>query len=393
MQPDWRSLTPHRPLGVDDARYAPPPNEVARRLADTVVSGVATVLVGGPVGVGKSTELAHAAKLLQRERVACLVQLDRFENMRELTPERAQLRAAGRLAELARDALHLPISAPLRAALVQSGVLPQTHSETAEAEAVRASEAVLLRSIVDEVANASRQRRVTLLIDGLEKAGEGAKAVLQAFGALSESVDLVAVVPWQAVYGPLAEDVMRPGEKLVVMQAVPVEAEGDFEGRGFLVRILEARLGLRAHSLAADGLDDNILSFLAADHSIPAEFHALLRHAAELSGGLPRMFLQLVADAGTYARQTWGTDWPVVQPHLQEAGRDMEASFLRALLPGDTEALRLVDGTDGREMDLARKVRLLAHAILLERTEKGRTVMRPHPLVRPLLTPEPQAAP
>ncbi len=389
MQPDWRSLTPHRPLGVDDARYAPPPNQVARRLADTVLSGVATVLVGGPVGVGKSTELAHAAKLLQRERVACLVQLDRFENMRELTPERAQLRAAGALADLAIGPLGLRISTALTSTLRKSGLLESSLLGQRPSEAMELSAGVTLRALIDEVAKASRQGRVALLIDGLEKAGEAATAVLQAFGALAESVDLVAVVPWQAVYGPRAADVMRPGEKLAVMQAVPVDGADGKEGRAFLARVLEARLGMTEGSLAPEGLARSLL----ADHSVPGPFFEFVLHAAELSGGLPRMFLQLVADAGTYARQTWGTDWPVVQPHLQEAARDMEASFLRALLPGDTDALRLVDGTDGREMDLARKVRLLAHAILLERTEKGRTVMRPHPLVRPLLTPEPQAAP
>lgn len=105
------------------------------------------------------------------------------------------------------------------------------------------------------------------------------------------------------------------------------------------------------------------------------------------SSGLPRDFLQLAADAATYARLRRGADWPD-QADLLSARMDFIESFRRALQPGDEEALRKVDGTDGRELELERKLRMLAQGLLLEVASPAGVpfkVMRPHNLVRPLL--------
>jgi hypothetical protein len=106
----------------------------------------------------------------------------------------------------------------------------------------------------------------------------------------------------------------------------------------------------------------------------------LLGRACKASGGIPRVFLQLSADAGTYARVKRGATWPD-DSDLSDAIVDQQDSFRRALLPGDTQAIMAVDGTDGRELDLERRVRLLAQGILLERIRDGRVSVEIHPLV------------
>jgi hypothetical protein len=102
------------------------------------------------------------------------------------------------------------------------------------------------------------------------------------------------------------------------------------------------------------------------------------------SGGIPRIFLQLMADAGTYARAKRSEAWPD-RSDLAEAIADQEQSFRRALLRGDTKAISEAIGTDGRELDLERRVRLLAQGILLERARDGRAYLEAHPLVVPAI--------
>ena len=103
--------------------------------------------------------------------------------------------------------------------------------------------------------------------------------------------------------------------------------------------------------------------------------------AARWSGGIPRTFLQLLADAGTYARLRRDASWP--EPtDLADAVADQEDSVRRVLLPGDTQAILAAEGTDGRELDLGRKVRLMAHGVLLERLRNRRPTLEVHPLAR-----------
>jgi predicted ATP-dependent serine protease len=88
--------------------------------------GQSPVLVAGPVGIGKSTELARVALLLkQRGWVVFLVRLDRFENIRKLTAKRVWLRAAGLLVESAIRQSKLEISEGLRNLLASQGVLSE----------------------------------------------------------------------------------------------------------------------------------------------------------------------------------------------------------------------------------------------------------------------------
>jgi hypothetical protein len=365
MDPDWKALMPHRPLDPGDAAYIERPAESGGAIADLVLAGKSTVLVAGPVGVGKSTELAAAAQRLRADRVVCLAPLDRWENMRRITADRALLRIAGWLACVALSVLKLALSPSLRSALVDQGVLTYDPAWGGRTTPIQGSPAILARATVEEVTRLSEQQRVAILVDGTDKAGaESAAELFDALAALPEELDLVVVVPSSAAYGPRAPDVIRQGERLLTLRALPF----DVEGRLFLERMLMQRLG-----------------------DVPMSLGPVMDHAAMLSGGIPRMFLQFIAGAATNARLRRHGPWPTLHD-LQDAVADLRDSFRRILLPGDTEALRAVDGTDGREMLLDRKVRLLAHAALLEHAGEHGPIMEPHPLVRMLLAPTPPHA-
>jgi hypothetical protein len=199
-------------------------------------------------------------------------------------------------------------------------------------------------------------------VDGLEKLlpGPGAREIFDALSQLPESVDLIVVIPWHAAFGGGTEPILRGGERLHRVAVLDTEGAAAAATADFFGRVLARRLR---------GVD-----------ALPEPLAPLLGRAVRASGGLPRVFLQLMADAGTYARAKRGAAWPD-DSDLSEAIIDQQDSFRRALLPGDTQAILAVDGTDGRELDLERRVRLLAQGILLERVREGRVSLVIHPLV------------
>jgi hypothetical protein len=372
MVPNWKALLPHRPLEVDSDQYVVTPSGSAEHIAEWIRAERTTVLVAGPVGIGKSTELARAAKLLQEDRVACLVRLDRHENMRRATPAQVLVRLAGRLAVLALDQLKLRLSSTLIEALVgQQGLEARYLGPSMRPGAFTGSAETLLRMTLREVADASRQKRVTLLIDGLEKMPPAAatQEVLDAIGSISEDVDLVAVLPWHAAFGANPESVLRVGEHMVALRAVEVAGALGTAGSAFFWDLLARRLGMEVATLAEalPSLGDG----------------GVVERAIRMSGGVPRTFLQLVADAATYARLRRGEHWPNIDD-LGDAIAEQCESFRRILQPGDTREIQQVGGRDGRELAMDRKIRLLAHGVLLERLRGGAPVLDVHPLVAAL---------
>lgn len=322
------------------------------------------MLVSGPTGVGKSTELAQAAQALQSTRVACFVQVDRLANMHKLTADRFMHIVATQLVRFATAQLHLAISNELASA---TGV----YSQNIDASRVKSSQfrtggINIVRAAVAEVTRLSRQDRVALLVDGLEKLlpGPDAREIFDALSQLPESVDLIVVIPWHAAFGGGTEPILRGGERLHRVSALDTDGGAGIAAARFLERVLARRL------LGADAL--------------PEPLEPLLGRAFKASGGIPRVFLQLVADAGTYARVKRGAAWPD-DSDLGAAIADQQDSFRRALLPGDTQAIRAIEGTDGRELDLERRIRLLAQGILLERVRDGMVVLEVHPLAAPSL--------
>ena len=65
---------------------------------------------------------------------------------------------------------------------------------------------------------------------------------------------------------------------------------------------------------------------------------------------------------------------------MNDACADQIDSFRRLLLPGDVDAIRSAAGTNGSELELDRKIRLMAHGILLERLRNGIRTLDVHPL-------------
>lgn len=379
MTLNWKALAPHRPLAPGSEAYVPPPGGGgAQEIAGWVRAGGTAVLVGGPAGIGKSTELAQAARILQDERVACFVPLDRWENMRRLNPDKLRRRLAARLVEIAGNVLNLPLSTDLF-----KSFNPGITTEVAEGHAM--SSQALLNAAVEEVTRLAHQGRVTFFVDGLEKVPPGADAaeLFDVLAELPETVDIVTVVPWHVAFGGGVEFIVRGGERFVALRAVQSAGpEGDV-WRGFLVDILCQRLGIGAEAFDLTSIEGEGTDLDEARRHV-IERRAMVTHAAAASGGVPRIFLQLMADAATHARLRGEDGWPEMLD-LQNAMADMQDSFRRILLAGDTEAINKVHGTDGRELELDRKIRLMAHGILLERPGGIRPVLEIAPLALALV--------
>jgi hypothetical protein len=363
--PDWKALMPHRPVGPGQPGYVARPTEAGLVIAERLIAGTSTIVVAGPVGVGKSSELASAADALQPSRLACLVPLDRFENMRSATAEQVLLRIAGRVAYVAAQVVR-PLSANIRGALASRGVLADP---SMVGDGFTGSVESLARATLKEAARLAA-RRITLLVDGLEKTEdrERATGVLDAIGALADEVELVVVVPWLAAYDR-SGDIVRAGEHFFGLRAVEVDQPRNGPGLAFFRQMLAARLGV--------DLD-------AAEQRSPwMSLGSICDEAARMSGGIPRTFLQIMADEAAAAalRQPLSSPWPNGD-ELTIAIEEMRESFRRMLLPGDTQAILSIDGTDGRELPLDRKVRLLARGALLERAGP---MLRAHPLLRSLI--------
>jgi hypothetical protein len=163
---NWRDLKPHVPLDPGDALYVKRPGSAGEEIAQWILADRSPLLVGGPAGVGKSTELARAAELLRPDRVACLVQLDRLENMRRLTPDRMRLRIIQKVGYLAQHVLKLRLSADLITAIE---TVSAELDESAAEPGAYGSTGALLNTALREVARLARRDRVALLVDGLEK--------------------------------------------------------------------------------------------------------------------------------------------------------------------------------------------------------------------------------
>ncbi|MCB9744364.1 MAG: hypothetical protein H6741_22060 [Alphaproteobacteria bacterium] len=376
MTPDWKRLAPHRPLHVGADAYVEPPTGGGKQIADWILAGGSTILVGGPVGIGKSTELRAAAGLLQDLRVSVLVQLDRLHrNMRSVTPSEVLLSIVRVVADLALRVLNLDLSGPLRETLVDHGFVESRYLKTSEGGHIAVSPETLANILLKEVRRLSRQSAICLLIDGLEKTTEdNGPHIFDALGQLPEWVDLVAVVPWHAAFGPRSERTIRDGGRLVALRASDASrGESGEVGREFLSRMLMCRLELAPEVVLGPNPPTE------APH-----FPDTVREACELSGGVPRTFLQLMGDAATFARLRRAGSWPL--PADLETARFEQVDFVRRLLlPGDRELIRAADGTTGVEIALGARIRLLAHGVLLERIEGGQKVLRPHPLVLTVL--------
>jgi len=339
---DWKKLSPHLPVAEDEPTYVPRPfDDGAARLAMKLRANIGPVAVAGPVGCGKSTELAATVKLLMPDIVGVPMRLDRLENLRLADAEdisrgtgRALIEAAGK----------------------------HFHERNKKVDSLFDKALVGVREFKEKV----KPREVAYLYDGMEKMQPQA-AFLAVKSALSlrEEVRIVCVVPLELVTGPESYALISEGVRLFPIRAVPV-GQHSREGERFLKSIAMQKLGVT---------------------ELPAELDEIFELTAKASGGLARTFLQILQDAAGYAALEQ-REAPS-QEDLRNAVQDHMESFLRLLREGDRKALNEANGTDGLEVPLERRLRLLSHGILLEYPgPEGQTVVQQHPLTRPSLLKE-----
>lgn len=336
IQIDWKRLSPHLPVAKGDAAYVKRPFDGAERLAMKVRAGIGPIAVAGPVGCGKSTELAAAAALLEPDFTVLLLQLDRLRNLRLQDVLDGETFVMGAL-------------------IGESNALGYISSNLyTRDEALRGLRALKA---------ARGERELVLLLDGLEKMpAERASEAVAGLMGLRDEAKLVLVVPPSLVTGPDSYALSSADVKLFPIRAVPVEQDFAQAGR-FLKEIAARRLGLS---------------------TIPSGLDPVVNKAITASGGLPRLFLQILQDAAGYASLEERT-WPS-EEDLRNALQDHAESFQRLMREGDAAALAQANGTDGLEIPLERRLRLISHGLLLEYpVPGGRPVVRQHPLTKPHL--------
>lgn len=351
---DWHAIDPARPLAGDDPRYVSRPWGGGDRLAVLVRNGLTPIVLTGPLGSGKTTELAHAASLLGHETAGFEIAVDRLLPPEDLRPELLLWEIAHHLIDtiVARD----PDARPSRA-LVED--IRASDPRLNRGSGIARTPVEIARMVLAEVRLLTGRSRVALLVDGLDQVPpERASVAVKALLGLRHDADLVIVVAPALAHGPASHEVLAH-VRVWWLPAIPVTTA---EGRAHLARIVARRL----------------------DHkSLPKALREVVERAATQSGGVTRMFLHLVQDAALYASAE-GRARPTTET-LSHAIRDQADALRRVLVAGDLEALAQATETDGLEVPADRKVRLLAHNALLEYPEGDLSVVRPHPLLHPLI--------
>ena len=330
------ALAPNRPLTGKDVRYVDRPRG-GLQLARQVELDPAPVVLVGPPGVGKSTELARAAAALHQAAVAVHVPLDRFLDVRDVTADLVFTACADRVAEIAQRALHLdvePWPSDMNAPEPQRPPLDR------------------LLEVSRRTVRESRQGRVALLVDGLEKCPDESKArdLVLALGRVAEECNLVVVAPATLVTGPPGFQVFEGYQLFTLAPLAPAEA------RPFLLEILARRL-----AAPPPGLSDVVDAALLASGGLPRTFLSLVRGAIACAGLAGRAHVTEVDGAAAIAQH---------------------AENLRRIMGTGDKAV-LDDARDANELDVAVLARLLTHGLLLEtRNEEGRIGYTVHPLLR-----------
>jgi hypothetical protein len=321
-------------------------------------AGLGPFAVAGPVGSGKSTEIATAAKELHlgAEFFALDVSLDQFLNMRQITGADLLWALGGSIFEVTRAKLQLQLEIPDEAGSRMTGKAP-SHQGHLEPGPYRDAFLAVIRDFKKK----GPASQVAILVDGLEKCPEEqARIAVRTFLSLKDEIELAFVVPPSLVIGPANAELLSELRVFPIRPVPVIEQQGSHwkEGRQFLADIFHRRMG-----------EDTNVEALAP----------LLETAAISSGGLPRTFLQLMRDAGGYATVA-NRELPT-REDLDNAMRDQTDSLRRLLRDGDMQVMKAADGSDGLEIPIERRVRLLSHGILLENEVADRVIVKMHPLL------------
>lgn len=362
----WRSLDPYRPLRSGDPRYVQRPAGQGYDLAAAVRSGLGGGRIGlsGPAGVGKSTELRAAGARLAAERFVVQLDVDQLTDIRSLSDHTLLVSLGIALGDASDNRRRVEqffrqvggAGADVLASSVGLGgwmrtLVQESENRTASLREKMDAIDLLLRDV-------ARGRRVCFLVDGMEKAPLGGQEAVGTLCDVAEraGAELIVVLAPGAVFGPSASEIIQR-LKLVNLPAVIVEGPGAMEGLSFLVALAEHR---------GVSVDRTVVGL-----------------AAIYSGGIPRMFLQLLQDASGYARLE-GREDPTLED-VEEAARD-QADGLRALLTaGDLYALQRVRNTAGTELDAVDRARYLTQGFLLARGRGDSFRLEVHPLLARLV--------
>ena len=341
MAYNWKLLAPHRPLDADSELYVPRPLGSGKLLAQKLRRTPRPILVAGPAGVGKSTELARTKVELGADHPCVHLRVDRTDDPRKLTGKGLLRRIAVEMCAAAEGG-----TPPLRGDVESD---PTFDDVTLK----------LLRSVRKKMGEYP-----ILLLDGMEKVPvESLLPLTEMLQREFPETPKALVVPLAIVYGSRLEEFF--GGDAIVHAVSPLEISGEEgkSGRVFLAKVLQRRLGLQR---------------------VPAGLTATHQRAAVWSGGVVRTYLQLMVDAAGYA-ELEGLKLPQIL-HLNQAVADQRDSLRRLLIAGDTSRIAEADGTDGRELPLATRIRLLSHGLLLEYEDEPVPTVRPHPLIEELIS-------
>jgi hypothetical protein len=329
------SLEPNRPLTGTDERYAERPTGAGKELA-RLAEFEQRIVVVGPPGVGKSTELMRAAIALQSRAIAVLTPLDRLMDMRRAEPDLVFEVCRKRLADIVERVLRIDV---------------ERWPPDLAAEPRRPLEDPLdrLLDLIRRAAQHSRQKHVVFLVDGLEKCDEEqSRAVLMALSRVAGEAVVIVTAPLALVTGPTAFQVLEE-YRLFSIGPLPRSQAGPFL-REVLARRAEAPPGLEQ----------------------------ILDSAIELSGGVPRTFLSLIKS--TVINTALAGRDRVTEEDFRDSVAHHRDSYHRVLAQGDKDRLNTAKDINQIPTDVL--ARMLSHGVLLERHEHGQQGLDVHPLLR-----------
>jgi hypothetical protein len=313
-------------------------------LARLLAQGLSPIAVFAPTGTGKTTELLRAAEVLARSSLVFHVDLPSI-GAADLPAPVLVWELTRTLVEqwVERDLAVLPTRLLIKDLRASNPRLP-----AGDGKVRRPIE--MLHAALAELHGVAP--RVVVMLDGLDTVPVGpAREHAEALLGIKRSCVLVVAVGPELVSGPDSQ-VVLDGYRLFAVPTPPMALAHD-DAVAFLVAIVERRLG-----------------------ALPPVVAAVVRRAAERSGGAIGRFLDLVVGAAGYASALDG-----LNEGLDDALRDAAEGMRRLLVHGDAAALRDVAGSAGLEMDLERRTRLLRQGLLLEYAHGEDVVLTPSPLL------------
>jgi len=351
---DWKRLRPNLVVAPGDPLYAWRPDtwNGGERLAALLAAGMGPLVIAGPPGSGKSTELAAAASELAKNYATLLVPLDPLVSGQ---PFDARRLAVALTHAVARDLTGRGVElAPEVQSALRLSTSPWLGAQYDGIE--------LLLHLLRAARSLPGSQPVALLIDGLDKCTAAtARAIASDLRPLAREAPLALVLAPSAVTGPEAHELLR-SFRLCPVGAVPISLDlpgtSPMDAWKFLSAIALQRLGWAGW---------------------PGNVEKYAYKAALCSAGLPRSFLLFLQDVAGYSGISG--HGRVTRAGMRMTYRLHHESAIRLLCAGDLPDLERAKGTNGSELPLAAKLRLLDQGLVLEYEGDGKIIVQPHPIL------------